>query len=222
MFLSNMLTHRPWLAAAFVTACLTGVLLSSKGWIIAAVGGWDTACAVYVGGVLITFCRYSHHDALKRSATFEDQSRLAILVLLSAASFVSLIAIATLLSNVKNLPPLQAHLHLAAGALTVFASWMMMHIVFAVHYAHKYFGDANTDPAIYTPLGGLAFPGNEEPLFSDFVYYSLVVGMTCQVSDVQITDRKLRQLTTMHGLVSFFFNTIVVAFSVNIAAGMIS
>ena len=222
MFLPRILTHRPWLVAAILTGVVCTAILSSKGAAVACVGGWDTACAVYVSGVLLTLGRSKHHQTLKETAAKEDQSRIFILIVLCAASFVSLIAIATLLGDVKNLPPMRAHFHLAAAALTVFGSWTMMHTVFAVHYAHKFFGDGNTDPTTYTPVGGLAFPGNKEPFFSDFVYYSFVVGMTCQVSDVQITERSMRRLTTVHGLVSFFFNTIVLAFSVNIAAGLIS
>ena len=92
----------------------------------------------------------------------------------------------------------------------------MTHATFALRYAHEYYERrAGCDQV----EGGLEFPQEDRPDYLDFTYFSLVLGMTFQVSDVQITSRKLRRLATLHGLISFLFNTIIVALTVNLAAG---
>jgi hypothetical protein len=106
---------------------------------------------------------------------------------------------------------------LTLATITIALSWAMVHTTFALHYAHDYYRGA-------TP-GGLAFPGadakNEEPDYWDFVYFSFVVGMTAQVSDVGITDKTIRRTATAHGIISFIFNTALLALMVNIAASAI-
>jgi uncharacterized membrane protein len=94
-------------------------------------------------------------------------------------------------------------------------SWTFMHTMFALHYAHEFYGEGADDQT-----GGLVFPGNEDPDYWDFLYYSLVVAMTAQVSDVQITSKTIRRLTTLHGAISFFFNATVLALAVNIVSSL--
>ncbi len=93
-------------------------------------------------------------------------------------------------------------------------SWTLIHTVFAVHYAHSFYGDGPAPGP--DDAGGLLFPGNEQvPDFWDFFYFSLVLGMTCQVSDVQITGKHMRRLASVHGALSFFFNTVILALTIN-------
>ncbi len=92
----------------------------------------------------------------------------------------------------------------------------MTHVTFAFRYAHEFYADDLGGPDVDR---GLEFPGERQPDYLDFLYFALVLGMTFQVSDVQITSRKLRRVATLHGLLSFLFNTVIVAFTVNIAAG---
>jgi uncharacterized membrane protein len=96
---------------------------------------------------------------------------------------------------------------------------MLVHTLFAVHYAHGYYGDAPRDGRGGI-AGGLAFPGGAEPDYWDFLYFSFVIGMTSQVSDVQTTSPWMRRLCLAHGIVSFFFNTVILALTVNSAAGL--
>ena len=96
---------------------------------------------------------------------------------------------------------------------TIVLSWAFMHSIFALHYAHEFYGEGRDDQ-----MGGLIFPGKDKPDYWDFLYYSLVVAMTAQVSDVQITSKIIRRLTTLHGAVSFFFNATVLALTVNIVS----
>ena len=104
-------------------------------------------------------------------------------------------------------------------AVTLFVSWLMTHTTFAFRYAHEYYADRPGRRRIST--GGLEFPSEKRPDYLDFMYFSLVLGMTFQVSDVQITARKFRRLAAVHGLLSFLFNTIILALTVNIAAGLL-
>jgi uncharacterized membrane protein len=103
------------------------------------------------------------------------------------------------------------------GAFTILLSWLFAHTTFAIHYAHEYYGGRG--PA---RTAGLIFPGKAEPPdYWDFLYFSLVIGMTCQVSDVQVATRSWRRLVLIHGLVSFLFNTIVLALSINLVASLL-
>ena len=100
-----------------------------------------------------------------------------------------------------------------AAAVTIVLSWLYMNMIFALHYAHGYYGHEN---AMHK---GLDFPGTDEPDYWDFAYFSLVLGMTFQVSDVQIVNRRLRRMAMTHGVIAFFFNVFIIAISVNVAAG---
>lgn len=142
-----------------------------------------------------------------------DQRGWAILALVVAAAVASLSALgfAVQKSHGATAP------RFVIAILAVAASWLLVHTMFALHYAHFYYGD---DPYREgeDERGGLLFPGGEAPDYWDFFYYSFVVGMTCQVSDVQITTRGMRHLTLVHGVLSFFFNAGVLALAVNLIA----
>jgi uncharacterized membrane protein len=94
--------------------------------------------------------------------------------------------------------------------MTIALSWAFIHTIFALHYAHEFYAQ--------TRGGGLAFPGEGEPDYWDFLYFSLVIGMTSQVSDVAVTAKPMRRIVAAHGVVSFVFNTTLLALAVNIAA----
>ena len=118
----------------------------------------------------------------------------------------------------KNQPEHARELHVALVALTLLLSWTVMQATFAMRYAHEYY--QRSDGAKLD--GGLEFPSEDDPDYWDFVYFSVVLGMTFQVSDVQITSRKLRRVATMHGFLGFVFNTVIIAVTVNIASGFLS
>jgi len=95
-----------------------------------------------------------------------------------------------------------------------------MHTAFGLRYAHAFYGDRE-DLAQDRHAGGLLFPGEKAPDYFDFAYYAFVVGMTCQVSDVQITSRKMRRLTLLHSVLSFGFNTIILALLINTVSSLL-
>jgi uncharacterized membrane protein len=145
---------------------------------------------------------------MKRLTSVQDDGRFLILILTAAAAFASIAAIVLELGVKPQRPP-----QLILAVVTIVLSWSMIHSTFALHYAHEYYGGAKA--------GGLAFPGDDKPDYWDFVYFSFVIGMTAQVSDVGITDKGIRRTAIAHGVVSFIFNTALVALIVNIAASAI-
>jgi uncharacterized membrane protein len=154
-----------------------------------------------------------------RSAKLQDAGRTAIFLFVIAAACTSLFAVAFLLGTAKGLhgTALTGHILLAAG--TVICSWFLVHTVFTMHYAHVYYRQAETGGGIEKGHG-LDFPGKREPDFLDFAYFSFVIGMTFQVSDVQITSRRIRRLALAHGMLSFAFNTVILAFAINLLSGL--
>jgi uncharacterized membrane protein len=184
--------------------------------------GWDFSAAIYIVWSLKIMIGDPGSERLKRFAAIEDESRWIFLLLMCFAAIASLGAITGLLPHVKDLPPALFIAHLGAAAVTIIASWALIHIIFAFHYAHDYYGDTNPSPDSYEAREGLQFPGTKDPGYLDFLYYSFVVGMTCQVSDVQITSKVMRRQTMVHGVLSFFFNTVILAISINIAASLLS
>lgn len=154
------------------------------------------------------------------SATLQDAGRTAIFLFVIAAACTSLFTVAFLLGTAKGLHgrALTGHILLAAG--TVVCSWFLVHTVFTMHYAHSYYRQAKTGGGPEKGHG-LQFPGSHEPDFLDFAYFSFVIGMTFQVSDVQISSRRLRRLALVHGMLSFAFSTVILAFAINLVSGLL-
>ncbi len=175
--------------------------------------GWDIGLALYLG-LLLHMMAVAEVRHIRMRAKLQDEGQIAVLALTAIAALASLGAIVALLgmSEAGNREP--AHLMLAVA--TIFLSWTFTHSMFALHYAHEFY-DENGGKG-----GGLIFPGDlREPDYWDFVYFSLVIGMTSQVSDIVITCRPIRHTVTAHGVISFFFNVTLLALTVNIAASAI-
>jgi uncharacterized membrane protein len=102
---------------------------------------------------------------------------------------------------------------------TIVLSWLLVHTACAIRYAHLYYGIRTNDGSDRTD--GLLFPGTTDPDYSDFAYFSFVIGMTCQVSDVQVADQKLRRFVLLHGLLAFAFNTVVLALTISVISGIL-
>lgn len=157
-------------------------------------------------------------DGVRRNAQGQDESATAIFVLVICAACASLFAVALLLAGSEPGRGGLLGVDVALTVFSVFESWLLVHTAFALHYAHGYY----RNPAGVDALGdGLDFPGEKRPDYLDFAYFSFVIGMTSQVSDVAITSRSIRRLALIHGLISFVFNTIILASSVNVVAGLL-
>jgi uncharacterized membrane protein len=170
--------------------------------------GWDAGVALYLALVYLVMAHGSIAE-IRRRAAINDEGAIALLVLTAAAALASLVAVLAELGHSPG--PYQIALSIA----TILLSWTFMHTMFALHYLHEFYGQGADER-----LGGLVFPGSEDPDYWDFLYYSLVVAMTAQVSDIQITSKTIRRLTTLHGAISFFFNATVLALTVNIVSSL--
>jgi uncharacterized membrane protein len=156
---------------------------------------------------------------MRRNAQSQDEGRLVILSLVTAAACASILAIVFILRDTKGKDISIVIPHVMLAVTTIIGSWLLVHTIFAMHYAHEYYKDRKNH--IHAKAGGLDFPEDIEPDYWDFLYFSFVIGMTSQVSDVQITSRSQRRLALLHGILSFFFNAAIVAMSINIIAGLI-
>lgn len=199
------------------------VLLSAAGWpgsiSLRVALAWDIAAATYLTLAIVMMWR--HDEArIRARARAIDISLPEIVTIVMLAGLFSLFAVAKVLGEGGGLAPGGRGAHIGVGVLTVLLSWFAMHVIYAVHYAHIYYDPAEREGASRV-RGGLDFPGAGEPDYWDFVYISFVIGMTCQVSDVQVTARDMRHLVTAQGIIAFFYNTTVVALAVSIAANLI-
>lgn len=156
---------------------------------------------------------------MRRNAQSQDEGRLVILSLITAAACASILAITFILRETKEKDIRIVIPHIILAVITIMGSWLLVHTIFAMHYAHEYYQNHKTQSD--SKAGGLDFPKDIEPDYWDFLYFSFIIGMTSQVSDVQITSRSLRRLSLFHSILSFFFNTAIVAMSINIIAGLI-
>jgi len=162
----------------------------------------------------------AHPREIRKIARLQDSSRAIIFLFVIAASVISLGAILFLLKETKGHGTADVTGHILLAMASVIVSWWLVHTIFAMRYAHMYY-DTDTDDGKTRPYGGLDFPEETEPDYLDFVYFSFVIGMTFQVSDVEISARDIRRLAWIHGLVSFAFNTAIVALSINIISSLI-
>jgi uncharacterized membrane protein len=211
--LVRIVRARPRLFLSAALGLALGLVLPAQ-WRVATrlLIAWDAAVVVYL--VLVFASMFNSDIArIRRRAALLDEGQVVFLVLTAGAALASLGAIVAQLGT-KESGHQPAHLALAVA--TIALSWAFTHTMFALHYAHQFYA-AGRDAD-----GGLAFPGKEQPDYWDFLYFSLVIGMTSQVSDVAVTSHTIRRTVTAHGVVSFFFNATLLALTVNIAASALA
>jgi uncharacterized membrane protein len=172
--------------------------------------GWDIFVTFYLvlAYIMMFRCDLAH---IRRNAVLQDDGRFLILLVTALGAFASIAAIVFELGASHRSVP-----ELTLATVTIALSWATVHTTFALHYAHDYYRGSKP--------GGLQFPSGDQhdhADYWDFVYFSFVIGMTAQVSDVGITDKTIRRTATAHGIISFVFNTALVALMVNIAASAI-
>lgn len=175
---------------------------------------WDAMTAGYLGAIWLHTRGVTAQNMAAHAADV-DEGRYFVL-------FVSLFAVGASVAAI--ILELQARLpagpektwHVAFVFVTVALSWLFVHTSFAKHYAHEYFGPADGGGI----RKGLIFPGNEEPDFGDFFHFALVIGVAAQTADIQISAKPIRRIVTLHGVLAFVFNTVILALTINLAAGL--
>jgi uncharacterized membrane protein len=202
---------RPWLTVstagfvvAFVVLNLSGAKPAS-----ALLLSFDLGALLFLSMLARLFTRASAEN-MARQARRQDIGRRITLCIAVAVSSVVLVALTTELHAAKN----GGAVAMGMAAVSIVLSWLFMNTMYALHYAHGYYGDFGKQHE------GLEFPGTKQPDYWDFVYFAFVIGMCFQVSDVQITSHTLRRTALLHSVVAFFFNVFIIAISVNIAAGL--
>jgi uncharacterized membrane protein len=163
-----------------------------------------------------------HPRNIGRIAKKQDSSFWLIFLIVVTASTISLFTIILLLKDLPKFSKSGLSLHIVLSMTAVMLSWLLIHTLFTIRYAHLYYDPSSRLKKEKNPqVGGLLFPGNQAPDFMDFAYFSFVLGMTFQVSDVNITNSFIRRLALFHGLLSFVFNTAIIALTINIISGLL-
>jgi uncharacterized membrane protein len=181
-----------------------------------AVCAWDLGALVFLLAIGWMFY-VTPPSGMPRNAEAQQEGEWTVFWVMIAAVAFSFVAIVGALGDTSHQPPGVARAHVGFTATTLVLSWLVTQAVFASRYAHEYY-ERKPDGTL---RGGLGFPGEDEPDYWDFAYFSIVLGMTFQVSDVQISDRKLRRLAAVQGFIGFLFNTVIIALTVNAAAALI-
>jgi len=202
--------------AACVGLPLVAVLSIWRPVIESALIGWCVLAAINL--VLAWLCIHrANPRETQTSVAEQDQSSAVMLVTIIVSAAISLVAIGFLLATSKE-QPLSARLaHIFLAVMTIALSWLLMHARFGFHYAHCYYRKyaKKGDEPVFN------FPGTHPPDYLDFMYFSYVLGMTSQVSDVTINTRAMRRLALLHGLISFTFNLMIVAFFINVLGAVL-
>lgn len=177
--------------------------------------GWNTfsACMIIMSWVSFFI---TDSKQIREQAKVQDPSRTTVFIIILVSTLVSFLAVLLLILSKGNQNN-GSSWRIIIAISGMLLSWILIHTIFTLRYAHIYYGDHQTKPN--THAGGLEFPGDAKPEYLDFAYYSFVLGMTFQVSDVQITSKRFRSLAMLHGLLSFGFNTIMIALTINLIAG---
>ena len=181
--------------------------------------GWNAGGWLYL--VLVgTKMWQAEVEGIKREAGIERESRIVVLVVVIFGSIFTMLAPCSLqLMAIKSEHGMDRTLSIGLSVLTILLSWLLIHTVFALYYAHEFHSEAKAESR--GRGGGLKFPDDSTPDYLDFLYFSFVVGTTAQTSDVEVTSRAMRRVVMLHGILSFFFNTAVIALAVNLAAQLV-
>lgn len=219
-------TYRHWRVVRFIVgrkrlllSSLAGVILLAAlpadfRWSTRFILAWDLTALLYITSTMWMISRSSVGDCHDHAA-LNDEGDWAILLLVIASVAASFICIAVELPVLKS-PQHSVVTGVFITGLTVALSWTFTHTVFTLHYANVYYRPDEDGP------GGLIFPGTREPDYRDFLYYSFVIGCAGQTGDVGTESHAMRRLTMVHGIVSFAFNTAILALTINVGASLLS
>jgi len=176
--------------------------------------GWDAGVALFLALTLSRMARTRSVDAIRRRAAALDQAGGWVMPLSVVAAAAS---VAVVLAEAVGGRPGSVEAAVLP-LLTVALSWAFVHVIFALHYAHGFYGPTDDDR---TERGGLIFPGEDEPDYWDFLHFALIIGVASQTADIQIADKRLRRVSTLQSLIAFVFNTVILALAVNLAVGLL-
>ena len=236
----RVVAARPRLFLAFAAGALAGFLTpEALGIVTRALIGWNVAALADLALVLAS-THGSKPRRIRYQAQLLDDGRHFVLAFSALAAVVAICAIVAEMSAAKEMSGLARALHLGLAGCTILTSWLFMHMMFALHYAHEYYlerrlsgaavdldGDGKVDDrecalaaASSDTRGGLIFPDTVQPTYLDFIYFSYTIGVASQTADVTVSSRAMRAVVLAHSVLSFFFNTTILALTINLAAGL--
>ncbi|WP_038366776.1 DUF1345 domain-containing protein [Bosea sp. UNC402CLCol] len=212
--LPSLLLRPRLLVALAAGAGLTVLLPGDWRWATRLLIAWDVGAVFYL--VLLASTMFTESvDEIRARAERQDEGAFAILIIACLAASASLVAIVLQLTGIGAVPAPDRGLHLALGGATILCSWTLLHAFFALHYASIYYRGGKTTPC-------LGFPGKGDPDYIDFLYFSYTIGCTSQTSDVGVTTREARAVVLLHSVLTFIFNTSILAMAINVGASLVS
>ena len=211
------LRMRPRLWSSVAAGIVIGLLLPST-WVEHSLTrgliGWNAGALLYLVMTFAMMVR-STSDAMRSRAKLQDEGQYTILVLVSVASVAVLVAIAAQLAYAKDTHGALKAAHIGLAFLTVMTAWLFTQTMFALHYAHDFHAKRESSSPAFV------FPGTDEPDYFDFLYVACIIGTSGQTADVAFSARRTRRVGLMHCVLAFFFNTTLLALTINVAAGLI-
>ena len=177
--------------------------------------GWNVGTWLYLA-FAARMIFWTSHEKMRSRAKAQDDGKYFVLIMVIIASIVSLGAIFAELSVVRNMHGFLRYAHITLAILTILSSWAFIQVMFALHSAHDYY-----IAKVHGNSGGLEFPNADSPDYSDFLYFACVIGTSGQTADVSFTSKSMRRTGLLHCVLAFFFNTTLVALTINIASGLI-
>ena len=208
---------RPRLFSCFLAGMVAAFLLPNavaQQAVTKAIIGWNVgACLYLLFAARMMF--WSSHERMKNRALQQDEGRVLVLTFVVTAALMCIGAIVAELAVVKELKGTLRYAHIALAALTIASSWAFTQVMFALHYAHDYYATQ-----MRGGNGGLDFPGGHPPDYGDFLYFACVIGTSGQTADVSFSSRTMRRTGLVHCVLAFFFNTTLLALTINIASGL--
>jgi len=181
---------------------------------------WDAAALSYIV-LMMRMMRGCGVNEIQARAAAQDEGRGLTLTLSVLSAALSVFAIGAELSQAKTDHDLIKILRVGLAFLTIAVSWFFTHLIFALHYAHEYYSpETCADSEGRTERGGLHFPGDEPPDYWDFLHFAVIIGVASQTADIEFTSKPQRRIGTVHGALSFVFNTVVLALTINLLAGL--
>ena len=216
-FLFRHIHTRPRLFASGLLGVLAAMALAGLPGLLTAtrlVIAWNVFACLYLA-LAVHMMLKADHDQMRMRAQQQDEGRRTVLAMVVLAAMATLVAIIAELSVVKDMHGTQRYAHIALAVLTIATSWAFTHVMFALHYAHDFYSNrAKNQP------DGLEFPGTEQPDYGDFIYFAFIIGTSGQTADVSLTTSAMRRTGVLHCVLAFFFNTTLVALTINIASGL--
>ena len=214
----RLLLGRPRLFISLVTGFAVAVLLPEtqvQHGVTRAIIGWNAGALLYLM-LALRMIFWSSHERMRTRALQHDEGSTVVLLLVVSAAVMCICAIVAELAVVKDLTGRLRLLHMGLAGMTIATSWAFTQLMFAQHYAHDYYASLQK-----CDHGGLSFPGGHLPDYPDFLYFACVIGTSGQTADISFTGRSMRRIGLVHCVLAFFFNTTLVALTINIASGLL-